>query len=128
MSSFSYLPPVLALNATLEDIKSGFSKFGRTKLAKLQKITELGRDPIDKDEYIRVLCSEYGKQHAIIKQLRKEKDELEDILQEYEPCEFHTVNKVLYYFDYPTQTLWKDREKTIKCGKYHRKTGTYTMK
>ena len=119
--------PIPALNAMLEHIKDGFSKFGRTKLEKLEKLERMGKDPYDKDELIRILSCEYQKQYDVIRQLRKEKNEVEDILQEYEPCDYHTVNKVLYHFDYPTQTLWNDRTKTIKCGKYHRNTGTYTM-
>lgn len=116
----------MTLNAVLDSIQAGLSKYGRSKQSKIDKIESLGVNP-DKDDLIQILTDAYTNHVDIIKELRNQKKEYEDILQEYEPCDFHTVNKVTYYFDYDTQTLWSDREKTTKCGKYHRDTGTYTM-
>ena len=123
----TFTPPVASLNAMLENMKLGFSKYGRSKYEKIQKLREMGKDPYDKDELIRVLNDEYGKQHALIKKLRKQLVECEDILEEYESCDTHTVNDVVYHFEYHTQTLWNNREKKKKCGKFHRHLGTYTM-
>ena len=120
-------PSVSSLNAILESIQSGLSKCGRTKQAKIDKLKDMNKYPENQDELIQLLSWAYQKQDTVIKKLRKQLIECEDILEEYEPCETHSVNDVIYYFDYPTQTLWDTREKTKKCGIYHRKTGSYTM-
>ena len=120
-------PSVSSLNAILESIQSGFSKCGRTKQDKIDKLKDMNKYPENQEELISLLSWAYGKQDAVIKKLQKQLIECEDILEEYEPCETRSVKDVIYYFDYPTQTLWDTREKTIKCGKYHRKLGTYTM-
>ena len=147
----TFSPPVATLNAILNDLMEGGSVYGNTKAQKVKKIIELGGDPTNLENMVRVLSTAYQQMTAEIKavkrtplplieprtqsqeetvrllqeenqKLRAEVFELEDELEEYVPTDFYIHNKKRYYFSHEKQMLYHDREHTQKAGKLNRAT------
>ena len=123
----TFLPPVATLNCLLDTLTPKGSIGNETKAGKIQKIIDLGGDPSNLEAMVMLLSTQYQKDQHTIKNLRKRLKEAEDDLEEYIPTDFHIIGKTAYHFDYATQCIYDEFDHTVKRGKYHRDTGTYTM-